>query len=191
MISRSRKLKRKVLRVLLTKPVGVVLAVLAVVVTLIAGEMYRLAADDVGAIRKELATLRESSDLFSQDGLVMRVPVTAQFTFRLKEDASASMHRHMRVTTYSNRKAETDDTPNRGACDMVVFEGSAAVSQDLFRKKFRCGDVVCVVKTRRCYVVQDTMNARFKNSLDIFMDKGRPAEERNVMYHSDVVGLHN
>lgn len=102
---------------------------------------------------------------------VIEVPLRYEFSadmslkvFELKD---------MRVTCYSNRKKETDDSPNHAATGRFVYEGSIAVSQDLFRKKIFPGDVVFVQELNRYFIVEDTMNKRFKNCIDIFMYKRR------------------
>lgn len=185
----SRSLARLLVRFLWISP-GVSITVLLAGLILISVVTYKTARS-FAMHRSALALASTDAELFSQDSLTVRVDIPTRFTFRLKEAASATTIRSMRVTSYANRTEETDSTPNIGACGASVFEGAAAVSQDLFNKKFFCGDVVCIKKTRKCYVIYDTMNARFKKAIDIFMDKSRTQEERNVLFHSDVVVLHN
>lgn len=81
----------------------------------------------------------------------------------------------IRVTSYTNRVEETDSTPNHTASGRMVYEGSCAVSQDLFRKEIFPGDVVYVAKLKKFFIVEDTMNPRLTRTLDIFVYKSRRA----------------
>jgi 3D (Asp-Asp-Asp) domain-containing protein len=93
---------------------------------------------------------------------------------------------NIRVTAYTNRVEETDSTPNLGARGTLVYEGSIAVSQDLLvRKLVGYGDILCLTKTGVCYRVEDCMNVRLKNSVDIFSYNLDTA--RKTLYHSDIV----
>lgn len=74
------------------------------------------------------------------------------------------------ITAYSNRVEETDNTPNIGASGRRVYEGCCAISQDL-KGLIKFGDIVYVKKLDMFYVVEDVMNERHKNSLDIFFYK--------------------
>lgn len=73
------------------------------------------------------------------------------------------------LTAYSNRVEETDSTPNITCTGRPVRDGMLAVSRDLWKKKIFPGDIVCVENMDRCFVADDTMNARFVNRMDVFM----------------------
>lgn len=78
---------------------------------------------------------------------------------------------NMNVTCYNNLENQTDKTPNITATGRIVYQGSCAVSQDLFKKSIYPGDIVYVAKLKRYLIVEDTMNVRHINHLDIFMFK--------------------
>ena len=84
----------------------------------------------------------------------------------------------VRITAYNNLPEQTNSKPNIGASNRKVFEGSIALSRDIMREyNVRYGDVVCVTERDTCYIVEDTMNARYDNQkspasgwrADIFM----------------------
>jgi 3D (Asp-Asp-Asp) domain-containing protein len=78
------------------------------------------------------------------------------------------------VTCYSNRSQETDNTPNITATGRLVYSGSCAVSQDLFRKTIYPGDLIYVVKLNKWFIVEDTTNARHQKLVDVFYFKDEP-----------------
>lgn len=68
---------------------------------------------------------------------------------------------------YTNIPEETDSTPNIMASGRVVYNGAIALSRDLIKKhKLNFGDLVKV--RGRYYVLEDTMNPKMKNWVDIF-----------------------
>lgn len=73
------------------------------------------------------------------------------------------------LTAYSAEIAQTDSTPHHTATGRLVYSGSIAASQDLFRKSVMPGDIAYVVYTRQYYIVEDCMNRRYKKCFDIFM----------------------
>lgn len=76
------------------------------------------------------------------------------------------------LTAYTASAAETDSTPELSACGRTRAN-QIALSRDLFRVKYHCGDQVRVYRpdTGRwhTYVVWDTMNARYTRRADILM----------------------
>lgn len=68
---------------------------------------------------------------------------------------------------YTNIEEETDSTPNIMASGRVVYNGAIALSRDLIKKyNLKFGDLVKI--NGRYYVLEDTMNARIKNWVDLF-----------------------
>jgi len=78
------------------------------------------------------------------------------------------------VTCYSNRPQETDRAPNITATGRLVYSGSCAVSQDLFRKTIYPGDLVYIVKLNKWFIVEDTTNIRHQKLVDVFYFKDEP-----------------
>jgi len=78
------------------------------------------------------------------------------------------------VTCYSNRPQETDNTPNITATGRLVYSGSCAVSQDMFKKTIRPGDLIYIVKLDRWFIVEDTTHARHQKLVDVFYFKDEP-----------------
>ena len=84
------------------------------------------------------------------------------------------MKENVLVTCYSNRPEETDSTPNITATGRLVYDGSCAVSQDLFRKTVHPGDFIYIVKLNKWFIVEDTTNIRHQKLVDIFYFKDEP-----------------
>jgi 3D (Asp-Asp-Asp) domain-containing protein len=78
------------------------------------------------------------------------------------------------VTCYSNRPQETDRTPNITATGRLVYDGSCAVSQDMFRKTVHPGDLIYIVKLNKWFIVEDTTHARHQKLVDVFYFKDEP-----------------
>lgn len=69
---------------------------------------------------------------------------------------------------YTPRVSENDGDPWNTACMTRPRDGTAAVSQDVFRSPgFRCGDVIHVDGTP--YIVNDTMHRSHRRTVDIWM----------------------
>ena len=71
------------------------------------------------------------------------------------------------VTAYSPRRRETDSTPFVNACMNRVRHGQVAVSRDLFLSNWVCGRKV-YIQGYGVFVINDLMNRRYKNRIDIF-----------------------
>jgi len=78
------------------------------------------------------------------------------------------------VTAYSPRKAETDSTPYITASMTKVKHGIVAVSRDLFEQGLVFGKKV-YIEGYGIYTIEDLMNERFTNRIDIFMFDTRKA----------------
>ena len=109
--------------------------------------------------------------------LVIDIPIHVEYTIA---GGGYTVHtiEGVRVTAYNNLPEQTSSTPNIGASNRKVYEGSVAVSRDLIREfNIRYGDKICLFKTEKCYIIEDTMNKRYDNRInpgnghrvDIFM----------------------
>jgi len=87
----------------------------------------------------------------------------------------------VRVTTYQANVWETDGDPNTTASGAKVADGQVAVSRNLLKRNggaFAWGDKLRITapgqnaRCNRTYTVQDTMNARFRDRVDIYITKG-------------------
>lgn len=74
------------------------------------------------------------------------------------------------ITAYTPRVEETDSTPMITACNTKSREGIVAVSRDLFKSGTACGKVV-ILHGYGKFVIEDTMNKRYSNRVDILVDK--------------------
>lgn len=72
------------------------------------------------------------------------------------------------VTAYSPRNSETDNTPKVTASMSKVRHGGVAVSRDLFKDGWVFGKKV-YIEGYGIYAINDLMNKRFENRIDIFM----------------------
>lgn len=76
-------------------------------------------------------------------------------------------YKEVDITVYTSQKEETDDTPYITANMSKVKPGGMAVSRDLLEVLGGYGKRV-VVKGYGIFVINDTMNKRFTNSIDIW-----------------------
>lgn len=73
------------------------------------------------------------------------------------------------ITSYNNESNQTDDSPNIMASNRLVYEGAIAISRDLKTKyKLKWGDIIYIETLQRYFVIEDLMNEKFNNRLDIF-----------------------
>ncbi len=72
------------------------------------------------------------------------------------------------VTAYSPTVAQTDSTPFITANNKRVRPGIVAVSRDLFANGWKFGRKI-YIKDYGVYTIDDLMNKRLRNSVDIFM----------------------
>ena len=73
------------------------------------------------------------------------------------------------ITSYNNHANQTDSTPNIMASNRLVYEGAVAISRDLKTKyNLKWGDLIYIDTLQRYFVIEDLMNERFKNRIDIF-----------------------
>lgn len=73
------------------------------------------------------------------------------------------------ITSYNNESKQTDNSPNIMASNRLVYEGAVAISRDLKTKyNLKWGDLIYIDTLQRYFVIEDLMNERFKNRIDIF-----------------------
>ncbi|WP_216319653.1 hypothetical protein [Deinococcus aestuarii] len=84
-------------------------------------------------------------------------------------NAEAATYRLARVSHYNAVRAQTDRTPHISACG-PTRRGQIALSRDLLRQ-VGCGARVRVTVNghSRVYVVNDTMNSRYRRTADILV----------------------
>ena len=83
-------------------------------------------------------------------------------------DLSATLYsKQVTVTSYTSRAEETDSSPHITACNTPVVVGGVAVSRDLFELIGGCGKKV-LLKGYGTLTINDKMNRRYKNSVDIW-----------------------
>ena len=115
--------------------------------------------------------------------------------YKIPEDATLQTLRNIKITAYTNRVEETDDTPNVTATNRPVGEGTIAISQDLWGSKIKRGDIVCIHRAidpktgvGRCYHAEDVMHSRWTRRMDIFTYDKLKASTMNV--NSDITVIH-
>jgi len=102
-----------------------------------------------------------------------------------------------RVTAYNPVWWQTWGDPNVSSCGPNL-ERQVAVSRDLFfdehGRKHLCGMVVTVITDRgevfEDYVIWDTMNSRFTNTVDIMFNDTNPTEARIFGVTTGVIIFH-
>ena len=73
------------------------------------------------------------------------------------------------ITSYNNEIQQCDDTPDIMASNRLVYEGAVAISRDLKKKyNIKYGDLVYIKVFDSFFVIEDTMNERIKNTIDVF-----------------------
>lgn len=104
---------------------------------------------------------------------------------KIESDRCLSLLTSATVTVYHPEESQTDDTPYISASGRFVYEGQVALSRDLFKKGIKYGDKVEIEGLGE-FVVEDKMNPRFKDSIDIFSfdrNKGFKVEKVVKIYY--------
>ena len=105
----------------------------------------------------------------------LEVNIPVKYILSVDMGMIVKKYTNMNITCYTNRVEECDSTPNHTATGRIVYEGSCAISQDLFRKEIFPGDIVYVEKLKKYFMVEDTMAVQSKSGtlqntwVDIFM----------------------
>ena len=82
-----------------------------------------------------------------------------------------AVSRSVEITAYNPMRSQTDDRPWETASGRRASLQSLAVSRDLLAKNggpYNSGDTVYVVVP---FIVDDTMNKRYTNRVDIFLER--------------------
>ena len=99
----------------------------------------------------------------------------------LKNESDIVELDNITITSYNNEAEQTDDTPHIMASNRIVYEGAIAISRDLKSKyKLKYGDIVEIFNDY--YIIEDLMNERYKNRIDIFYfskDKSKSIHYKN------------
>lgn len=82
------------------------------------------------------------------------------------------------ISTYQALKAQTDSDPETCSCGKISHVRNnkiVAISRDLFRDYFNCGDEIYIEIEENSdyngwYTVYDSMNSRFTSSVDMLTD---------------------
>lgn len=93
--------------------------------------------------------------------------------------------RKLKITYYTNRVEETDSTPNITATGTKVREGIVGVSRDLLKQGWTHGKYIYVAN-EGIYRIEDTMNAKHKQSIDIFTFSLKHAKTKGT-FKTDVI----
>ena len=108
----------------------------------------------------------------------MRSIILALGVLAMTLSSAAPAPRAVTLTAYSAHAGQTDSSPSVSACGPNRPQ-QIAVSRELFRRVYKCGDWVRVYRpdTKRWhrYVVWDTMNARHRARADLMMPTQRAA----------------
>ena len=117
---------------------------------------------------------KNKTDQRNPEDFLRPVEITIPVRYKFTADIGIIIEKYtgFTITCYSNRKEETDDTPNHTATGRMVYDGSCAVSQDYFRKKIFPGDILYVKELDRFFIVEDTTNPRHKKLVDVFYFRG-------------------
>ena len=94
------------------------------------------------------------------------------------------------TTAYSDRRAETDDTPRITSTGGIVNESVIAVSQDLLGSKLKYGDVIYIEELHTIRTVGDVMNARWTKRFDVFYNNRKTVDTfgcRKLTYYRVIV----
>lgn len=118
-------------------------------------------------VKKELETTKCSKEI------IIKYPhyiyPNIKYDLQVIEDSSEVIElKGITITSYNNEESQTDDTPHIMASNRMVYEGAIAISRDIKDKyKLKWGDFV-LINSDRLYVIEDLMNERYKNQIDIF-----------------------
>lgn len=100
-------------------------------------------------------------------------------------DVEIKKLKNMKITAYTNRPQETDSTPNISASNRPVYEGSCAVSRELFGWLINFSDKIFIEEMQESFVVECKLANKLKDgtpirrTIDIYMDKTRLEEAKN------------
>lgn len=116
------------------------------------------------------------------------------FTIKLNNSPLKETNRKIykvACTAYNPVPTQTDSTPRTTSIGTKVKENyTIAVSQDLLKKKIvKYGDTIYVYELGKIYSVEDCLNKRYSNRLDIFMESKKEARKFGLrIVHFSVLG---
>ena len=148
-----------------------------------------------GLIKKETKQIVNKKDWKNYSELEIVIPVKLNYEIKGGGFTVTTLE-NVHVTAYNNHKDQTNDSPNIGASNRKVYEGSIALSRDLLKVyNISYGDVACIIENSSCYFIEDTMNKRYDstkvkgsgNRADIFMYEKKEAMRTN--FYSDILVL--
>lgn len=94
-------------------------------------------------------------------------------------------------TAYNPLPEQTDSTPRITSIGVDVKENyTIAVSQDYLEEKIlKYGDTIYIYELEKFYSVEDCMNKRFTNRLDVFMESKKDALKFGLkIVHFSIIG---
>jgi len=97
----------------------------------------------------------------------------------LEMQLASSVVREVTVTGYTPTKKECDDDPTIAASMNLVRPGTVAVSRDLFDRGWVFGRKIYIAG-HGIYKINDLMNSRHKNRIDVFFGKEKEAKKFGV-----------
>jgi 3D (Asp-Asp-Asp) domain-containing protein len=98
---------------------------------------------------------------------------------QLDECLSLQTSKSVTLTAYTPTKRECDDDPLIAASMKPVRHGTVAVSKDLYNNGWRFGKKV-YIEEHGVFTINDRMNSRHNNCIDVFMWDQKKAKEFGV-----------
>ena len=125
--------------------------------------------------------------------LILLIPnVLSNSYIMTKKIIVTNIYEYVTMTTYTNSAKETDSTPNITASGRKLDSLNPrkhriiAISRDL-KKKYKFGSKVKIMDAGEysgVYVVEDVMNKRFKNRIDILIN---PDDQQTKLYNVKII----
>ena len=119
---------------------------------------------------------------------ILFIPNSLGSVFVIKKPIVTFLYKNVTMTTYTASAKETDSTPNITASGFVIDilnprkHRIIAISRDL-KKKYKFGSKVKIMNAGAysgVYVVEDVMNKRYKNRVDILIN----ADDKQTKLHN-------
>lgn len=126
-----------------------------------------------------ISSLGAAQSVLASEGTPLRAPAATQSALTAPEPQEIAQGRTggasqvVRATAYSSDVGQTDSSPFVTATGSRVRPGVIALSRDLLRT-FPYGSRVTLqdsagILNGRVFIVEDTMNARLRNTIDVWM----------------------
>jgi len=134
--------------------------------------------DTINELQNEVTELQ--SDLAFCDSELQRDDAIFMSIFGDDWNRSKPMYRtQVKVSAYSSRVEETDDSPHLTANQVYVRRGVVALSPDLFALGIEYGDVIFLSGYGLLYV-EDTMHPRKRKQVDVWMADTKAANLHGI-----------